>query len=98
MTIGIRVKPPPNVNRLWASLAAVLTTALTLPACGGNDNTPQAAQAVYKNGTILTVDGKDTVAQAVAVREGKLSRSARRRRSTPTSGPPRKLSTWPARR
>lgn len=72
MTIEIRVKPPPNVNRLWASLAAVLTTALTLPACGGNDNTPQAAQAVYKNGTILTVDGKDTVAQAVAVREGKV--------------------------
>ena len=49
---------------------AVAGSAAALVACGGDSRTE--AQTVYKNGTVLTVDEKNTTAEAVAVHEGKI--------------------------
>lgn len=50
----------------------LLVVSLTVTACGGNDSPKEAAQIVYTNGNVLTVDKSNSSAEAVAVRDGKI--------------------------
>lgn len=60
----------PSLRRLWPRQTLALTAALALVACSGDD--PPAADIVLRNGHVYTVDAQDSVAQAVAVREGRI--------------------------
>lgn len=63
---GLHNSVPRPIGRL--SLATATAVAALL-GCGSDY---EAAQVVYANGNIITVDGKDSVAQAVALRDGKI--------------------------
>ena len=54
---------------------ALAASVVVLAACGGGsgDANPKA-QVVYKNGKVLTLNKTDTVAEAVAVQDGKILR------------------------
>ena len=52
------------------STAGLLAAALALAGCGGESKTE--AHVIYRNGSVVTVDGANTVAQALAVRDGKI--------------------------
>jgi len=54
-----------------AAFAAMVALAVTVPADGAVQK-PRPADAVYKNGYVYTVDPSKPVAQAVAVRAGKI--------------------------
>lgn len=55
------------------STAVVCATSLMLAGCGGDDAIPTVpAQLVYRNGSVLTLDDSNTLAQAVAVRDRKI--------------------------
>ena len=61
--------------RKWKTGAALLAAAIVagvVAACGGNDD-PPPADVVLRGGKVVTMDGKRTVAQAVAVREGRIA-------------------------
>lgn len=58
---------------LVAMVVAMVVAASSATAGAGADEPPHAAATtVYRNGTVLTVDARDTVAQAVAVRDGRI--------------------------
>ncbi|MFO1267972.1 MAG: amidohydrolase [Rubrivivax sp.] len=54
---------------LVCAVALPLAAGLTAPHASAAD---AAAQIVYRNGTVLTLDGENRVAEAVAVRDGKI--------------------------
>ena len=60
----------PTPRRLALALGASLVGLAVLVACGGDGVEP--ADVVLKNGYVYTVDAKDSVAQAVAVRNGRI--------------------------
>lgn len=43
-------------------------------ACGGNDDGPVVADAVFTNGKVVTIDDRSSIAQAFAVKDGKFLR------------------------
>ena len=55
-------------------IGLTLVASLALAACGGSDSGPQKqqAQVVYRNGAVLTVDKNDSMAEAVAVLDGRI--------------------------
>ncbi len=57
-------------------VVAVAASVVVLAACGGDDDSANPAfpkaQVVYKNAKILTLNKTDTVAEAVAVQDGKI--------------------------
>jgi predicted amidohydrolase YtcJ len=53
----------------WGGGAALAAAVLLAVGCGGSD---PDADTVLRNGYVYTVDGKDSVQQAVAVREGRI--------------------------
>jgi predicted amidohydrolase YtcJ len=78
-------------DSFWSMLPLALalgSSVVALVACGGtDDDTPQVpAQLVYRNGTVITLDGNDTVAEAVAVRDGKIVQVGRTRDIAPYIG------------
>lgn len=66
----------PHINSVHLQIRALLASAVTLGtslfliACNSDSN--NTADIVFKNGYVYTVDTKDTVAQSVAVRDGKI--------------------------
>ena len=67
-----------RVPRRWFTLSIASAAVLaTVAACGGGDDGPSAEQAadrVFINGTVLTVNAQDAQAQAIAVKDGKVLR------------------------
>lgn len=67
-----------RVPRRWFTLSLASTAVLaTITACGGGDDGPSAEQAadkVFINATVLTVNAQDAQAQAIAVKDGKVLR------------------------
>jgi len=64
-----------KLSSIWVSTwrhCAAIAFAATLAACGGSDDGNEPADLVLKNGYVYTVDANDSVAQAVAVRGGKI--------------------------
>jgi predicted amidohydrolase YtcJ len=56
-----------------ALVLTISSSALILAACSDENEAPQVpAQLVYKNGSVVTLDDNNTLAQAVAVRDGKI--------------------------
>ncbi|WP_367066399.1 amidohydrolase [Oryzisolibacter sp. LB2S] len=53
-------------------LIVLLAPLLLLGACGSDAENPNAAQTVYHNGNIITVDDNDRVVQSIAIRDGKI--------------------------
>ena len=80
MMIKVHAQPdtlarPHSVARL--ALGALACSGLTaITACGGDGDTVllTVAEAIYTNAKVVTVDGKSTIAQAIAVKEGKFLR------------------------
>lgn len=70
MTHPTKTGPILYKARYFAHAATLFVGALMATGAHAVDETP--AQLVYQNGTILTVDARDTIAQAVAVRDGKI--------------------------
>ena len=64
----------PTQQPFRKSLLALLTPFTLLSGCGDGDNAHSAAQAqtVYQNGNIITVDDAGSVAQSLAVKDGKI--------------------------
>lgn len=62
---------PAFLGRGAAALAAFGTAAAALVACGGDG--PEPADLVLNHGYIYTVDANDSVAEAVAVRNGRIA-------------------------
>ncbi len=60
----------PTPRRLALALGTTLAGLAVLVACGGDGIEP--ADVVLQNGYVYTVDAKDSVAQAVAVRDGRI--------------------------
>ncbi len=66
----------PHINSIHLQKRALLASAVTLGtslfliAC--NSDSKNAADIVFKNGYVYTVNAKDSVAQSVAVRDGKI--------------------------
>lgn len=58
-------------RRLATATTATLIAVAVLAACGGDDR-PEPADTVLKNGHVVTVDGQDSVAEAVALRGGRI--------------------------
>jgi predicted amidohydrolase YtcJ len=53
-------------------LSAIASAALTAGCGSGSDDPPAiVADAVFTNGKVVTVDGRSTIAQAFAVKDGK---------------------------
>jgi predicted amidohydrolase YtcJ len=59
-----------HLARRALTVTFIGSAAAMLFACGGNDG-PVVADAVYTNGKVVTVDDKATIAQALAVKDGK---------------------------
>ncbi len=59
----------------WRLSACMIATGALITACGGSGSHTEplnAAQLVYKNGDILTLDKNNSVVQAIGVRDGKI--------------------------
>ena len=56
----------------WTKIsgATLACVALTIAACGGADE--DTADTVFRNGKVVTMDAKNSIQQAVAVRDGKI--------------------------
>ncbi|MDB6002195.1 MAG: amidohydrolase [Rhizobacter sp.] len=56
--------------------ALIAAACVLVAACGGDDDDtpPVVADAIYTNGKVVTVDGQSSVAQAIAVKDGKFLR------------------------
>ena len=63
--IGVKVVHPPGMNRL---LLAIALLAACAPAWGAAKAPPDV---VFLDGKIVTLDGKGTIASAVAVKDGR---------------------------
>jgi predicted amidohydrolase YtcJ len=59
-----------HLARRALTVTVIGSAAAMLFACGGSDG-PVVADAVYTNGKVVTVDDKATIAQALAVKDGK---------------------------
>jgi predicted amidohydrolase YtcJ len=65
-----------HIVRRALTATLIGSAAAMLFACGGDDDDdePVAADAVYTNGKVVTVDDNSTIAQALAVKDGKFIR------------------------
>ena len=60
-----------HLVRRALTTALIGSAAAMLFACGGDDDAPVAADAIYTNGNVVTVDDNSSIAQALAVKDGK---------------------------
>ena len=60
-----------RLRTTWSALLAALTAVGIVVGCGGSDDI-ESADVVLRGGKIVTMDGQRTIAQAVAVREGRI--------------------------
>ncbi len=65
----------------------VLACALGLSLLGGTQTAPAPADLVLRNGTVLTVDASDSVAQAIAIAGGRIVAVGSNERIAPFVGP-----------
>ena len=63
-----------RISKTWTRcmLAGAASATVLLAGCGGSDAPPPViADAVFRNGNVVTVNGTSTVAQAFAVKDGR---------------------------
>ena len=63
-----------SLRHIWTG-SVVTTLAISLIACGNNDdniNSSQQADLIFENGSVYTVDAARSKAEAVAVKDGKI--------------------------
>ena len=83
-------------RRMWVgALLTLLAAALLLPTAAAAKNKP--ADTVFKNGYVYTVNPGERVAQAVAVKDGRIVFVGSNQGAAPSSARRPRSSSWAAR-
>ncbi|MGL4821206.1 MAG: amidohydrolase [Bacilli bacterium] len=60
------------MNKKWVTFCTVVMMLVSMSACGKSGTDKQAADQVYTNGSFYTMDNDGNVAEALAVKDGKI--------------------------
>ena len=70
-----QIRSKPGKLKQWLQIGAITVVFSALQSCGGNDDAamdaPPAADVVYVNGIIITADAAFSIAEGVAIRDGR---------------------------